>query len=172
MRAGAVLLYRAGLSCITTLHFVNRNLKLFHISEKTTLYAKISDNHFGFCAIIETQIDPFPIVGGLTKMKLKYAFQRGVASALIAGVVLTAGLPALAAGGAEAAETESAAVVQVVSPSDEGTAQDEFGVSAAMNISEDETPLSIEDETPLSGNAGTGFWSTLFQLLKHLAGKH
>lgn len=33
-----------------------------------------------------------------------------------------------------------------------------------MNIS--------EDETPLSGNAGTGFWSTLFQLLKHLAGKH
>ena len=106
-------------------------------------------------------------------MKLKYAFQRGVASALIAGVVLTAGLPALAAGGAEAAETESAAVVQVVSPSDEGTAQDEFGVSAAMNISEDETPLSIPDEeTPPSGNAGTGFWSTLFQLLKHLAGKH
>lgn len=48
-------------------------------------------------------------------MKLKYAFQRGVASALIAGVVLTAGLPALAAGGAETAKTESAAVVQVVS---------------------------------------------------------
>lgn len=103
-------------------------------------------------------------------MKLKYAFQRGVASALIAGVVLTAGLPALAAGGAEAAETESAAVVQVVSPSDEGTSQDEYGV--AICITEDETPLSIEDETPLSGNAGTGFWSTLFQLLKHLAGKH
>ena len=103
-------------------------------------------------------------------MKLKYAFQRGVASALIAGVVLTAGLPALAAGGAEAAETESAAVVQVVSPSDEGTVQDEFGVS--MCITEDDTPLSLEDETPLSGNAGTGFWSTLFQLLKHLAGKH
>lgn len=103
-------------------------------------------------------------------MKLKYAFQRGVASALIAGVVLTAGLPALAAGGAEAAETESAAVVQVVSPLDEGTAQDEFGVS--MCITEDDTPLSLEDETPLSGNAGTGFWSTLFQLLKHLAGKH
>lgn len=41
-----------------------------------------------------------------------------------------------------------------------------------MWITEDETPLSIEDETPLSGNAGTGFWSTLFQLLKHLAGKH
>lgn len=53
-------------------------------------------------------------------MKLKYAFQRGVASALIAGVVLTAGLPALAASGAETAKTESAAVVQVVSPSDEG----------------------------------------------------
>ena len=103
-------------------------------------------------------------------MKLKYAFQRGVASALIAGVVLTAGLPALAAGGAETAETESAAVVQVVSLSDEGTAQDESGVS--MCITEDETPLSIEDETPLSGNAGTGFWSILFQLLKHLAGKH
>ena len=51
-------------------------------------------------------------------MKLKYAFQRGVASALIAGVVLTAGLPALAASGAETAKTESAAVVQVVSPSD------------------------------------------------------
>ena len=94
-------------------------------------------------------------------MKLKYAFQRGVASALIAGVVLTASLPALAAGGAEAAETESAAVVQ-----------DEYGVTAAM-ISEDDTPLSIPDEeTPPSGNAGTGFWSTLFQLLKHLAGKH
>ena len=103
-------------------------------------------------------------------MKLKYAFQRGVASALIAGVVLTAGLPALAAGGAETAETESAAVVQVVSLSDEGTAQDESGVS--MCITEDVTPLSIEDETPLSGNAGTGFWSILFQLLKHLAGKH
>lgn len=106
-------------------------------------------------------------------MKLKYAFQRGVASALIAGVVLTAGLPALAAGGAETAKTESAAVVQVVSPSDEGAAQDESGVSAAMDITEDDTPLSIPDEeTPPSGNAGTGFWSTLFQLLKHLAGKH
>ena len=106
-------------------------------------------------------------------MKLKYAFQRGVASALIAGVVLTAGLPALAASGTEAAETESAAVVQVVSPSDEGAAQDEYGVSAAMDITEDDTPLSIPDEeTPPSGNAGTGFWSTLFQLLKHLAGKH
>ena len=51
-------------------------------------------------------------------------------------------------------------------------AQDEYGVAAAM-ISEDDTPLSIPDEeTPPSGNAGTGFWSTLFQLLKHLAGKH
>lgn len=106
-------------------------------------------------------------------MKLKYAFQRGVASALIAGVVLTAGLPALAASGVETAKTESAAVVQVVSPSDEGAAQNEFGVSAAMDITEDDTPLSIPDEeTPPSGNAGTGFWSTLFQLLKHLAGKH
>ena len=105
-------------------------------------------------------------------MKLKYAFQRGVASALIAGVVLTAGLPALAAGGAETAKTESAAVVQVVSPSDEGAAQDESGVAAAI-ISEDDTPLSIPDEeTPPSGNAGTGFWSILFQLLKYLAGKH
>lgn len=106
-------------------------------------------------------------------MKLKYAFQRGVASALIAGVVLTAGLPALAASGAEAAETESAAVVQVASSSDEGAAQDEYGVSAAMDITEDDTPLSIPDEeTAPSGNAGTGFWSILFQLLKHLAGKH
>ena len=101
-------------------------------------------------------------------MKLKYAFQRGVASALIAGVVLTAGLPALAAIGAE-----SAAVVQVVSPSDEGAAQDKSGVSIAMCITEDDTPLSIPDEeTPPSGHAGTGFWSILFQLLKHLAGKH
>ena len=100
-------------------------------------------------------------------MKLKYAFQRGVASALIAGVVLTAGLPAL-----ETAKTESVAVVQVASPSDEGAAQDESGVAAAI-ISEDDTPLSIPDEeTPPSGNAGTGFWSILFQLLKHLAGKH
>ena len=105
-------------------------------------------------------------------MKLKYAFQRGVASALIAGVVLTAGLPALAASGAEAAETESVVVVQVASSSDEGAAQDEYGVAAAI-ISEDDTPLSIPDEeTPPSGNAGTGFWSILFQLLKHLAGKH
>lgn len=106
-------------------------------------------------------------------MKLKYAFQRGVASALIAGVVLTAGLPALAASGVETAKTESVAVVQVASPSDEGAAQDESGVSAAMDITEDDTPLSIPgEETPPSGNAGTGFWSTLFQLLKHLAGKH
>ena len=105
-------------------------------------------------------------------MKLKYAFQRGVASALIAGVVLTASLPALAASGAETAKTESAAVVQVVSPSDEGTAQDESGVAAAMSITEDDTPLSIPDEeTPPSGHAGTGFWSTLFQLLKHLVVK-
>jgi hypothetical protein len=51
-------------------------------------------------------------------------------------------------------------------------AQDEYGVAAAI-ISEDDTPLSIPDEeTPPSGNAGTGFWSTLLQLLKHLAGKH
>ena len=106
-------------------------------------------------------------------MKLKYAFQRGVASALIAGVVLTAGLPALAASGVETAKTESVAVVQVASPSDEGAAQDESGVSAAMDITEDDTPLSIPDEeTPPSGNAGTGFWSILFQLLKHLAGMH
>ena len=101
-------------------------------------------------------------------MKLKYAFQRGVASALIAGVVLTAG-----ASGAEAAETESVAVVQVASSSDEGAAQDEYGVSVAMCITEDDTPLSIPDEeTPPSGNAGTRFWGILFQLLKHLAGKH
>ena len=106
-------------------------------------------------------------------MKLKYAFQRGVASALIAGVVLTAGLPALAASGVETAKTESVAVVQVASPSDEGAAQDESGVSAAMDITEDDTPLSIPDEeTPPSGNAGTDFWSILFQLLKHLTGKH
>ena len=77
-----------------------------------------------------------------------------------------------AASGAETAKTESAAVVQVVSPSDERAAQDESGVAAAI-ISEDDTPLSIPDEeTPPSGNAGTGFWSILFQLLKHLAGKH
>ena len=51
--------------------------------------------------------------------------------------------------------------------------QDESGVSVAMCITEDDTPLSIPDEeTPPSGNAGTGFWSILFQLLKHLAGKH
>lgn len=104
-------------------------------------------------------------------MKLKYVFQRGVASALIAGVVLTAGLPALAAGGADTVGYERTAAVQVVSPSDEGAAQDEYGVAAAI-ISEDDTPLSIPDEeTPPSGNAGTGFWSILFQLLKHLAGK-
>lgn len=42
-----------------------------------------------------------------------------------------------------------------------------------MCITEDDTPLSIPDEeTPPSGNAETGFWSILFQLLKHLAGKH
>ena len=42
-----------------------------------------------------------------------------------------------------------------------------------MDITEDDTPLSIPDEeTPPSGNAGTGFWNILFQLLKHLAGKH
>lgn len=106
-------------------------------------------------------------------MKLKYVFQRGVASALIAGVVLTAGLPALAAGDADAVGYERTAEVQVVSPSDEGAAQDESGVSVAMCITEDDTPLSIPDEeTPPSGNAGTSFWSTLFQLLKHLAGKH
>ena len=65
------------------------------------------------------------------------------------------------------------AVVQVASSSDEGAAQDESGVSVAMCITEDDTPLSIPDEeTPPSGNAGTGFWSILFQLLKHLAGKH
>ena len=82
-------------------------------------------------------------------------------------------LPALAASGAETAKIESAAVVQVVSPSDEGAAQGESGVSVAMCITEDDTPLSIPDEeTPPSGNAGTGFWSILFQLLKHLAGKH
>lgn len=105
-------------------------------------------------------------------MKLKYAFQRGVASALIAGVVLTAGLPALAAGGADTVGYERTAAVQVVSPSDGGTSQAEYGVSAAA-ISEDDTPLSIPgEETPPSGNAGTGFWSTLFQLLKYLAGKH
>lgn len=51
-------------------------------------------------------------------------------------------------------------------------AQDEYGVAAAI-ISEDDTPLSIPDEeTPPSGNAGTGFWSILFQLLRHLTGKH
>lgn len=42
-----------------------------------------------------------------------------------------------------------------------------------MCITEDDTPLSIPDEeTPPSGNAGTRFWGILFQLLKHLAGKH
>ena len=51
-------------------------------------------------------------------------------------------------------------------------AQDEYGVAAAI-ISKDDTQLSIPDEeTPPSGHAGTGFWSILFQLPKHLAGKH
>ena len=51
-------------------------------------------------------------------------------------------------------------------------AQDEYGVAAAI-ISKDDTPLSIPgEETPPSGHAGTGFWSILFQLPKHLAGKH
>ena len=40
MHFGAVLLYRAGLGCITTLHFVNRNLKLFHISKKQRFVQK------------------------------------------------------------------------------------------------------------------------------------
>ena len=67
MHAGAVLLCRAGLDRITTLYFVNGNLKLFHIREKIALYAKISDNHFGFCAIIETRIRPIPNLRRLNK---------------------------------------------------------------------------------------------------------
>ena len=43
----------------------------------------------------------------------------------------------------------------------------------ASHTIQNDPPLSVPDEdTPPSGNAGTGFWSTLFQLLKHLAGKH
>ena len=42
MHAGAVLLYRAGLDCITTLHFVNGNLKLFHICEKKKRFVQKS----------------------------------------------------------------------------------------------------------------------------------
>ena len=67
MRAGAVLLYRADLSCMTLLRFVNGNLNFFHIGEKITLCAKISDNHFGFCAIIETRIRPIPNLRRLNK---------------------------------------------------------------------------------------------------------
>ena len=44
---------------------------------------------------------------------------------------------------------------------------------SSSHIIQNDPPLSIPgEETPPSGNAGTGFWSILFQLLKHLAGKH
>ena len=110
-------------------------------------------------------------------MKLKHAFQRGVASALIAGVVLTAGLPALAAGAADGAEPESTAVTQMLVPSDEEVPLSVTDEEVPLTIEDDDTPLSITiEEVPLSGDGqygvtGNGFWGLLFQLLEHLAGR-
>ena len=61
----------------------------------------------------------------------------------------------------------------VVEPNSSSTTPGKSVPDSSSHTIQNDPPLSVPDEdTPPSGNAGTGFWSILFQLLKHLAGKH
>ncbi len=112
-------------------------------------------------------------------MKLKHAFQRGVASALIAGVVLMAGVPALAAGTPGSAQ--SAAATQSIEDDDTPLSSKGSAPVVVELIEDDDTPLSIDDdetplmgdeEVPLSNLPDTALVRILRQLLKLLGWKH
>ena len=114
-------------------------------------------------------------------MKLKQKIQCGVASALIAGVVLMSGVPALAAGAPNGTAPKSAVATQSIQ-------EDETPLSAVnsapvvlmgdeevpLNLTEEETPLMniTEDETPLSMLPDNPFFNALRQLLQLLGWKH
>ena len=103
-------------------------------------------------------------------MKQKHTFQRGVASVVLAGVVLMSGVPALAAG--TPANTAEQSLIAVQSIHEEETPLSLEGQGAIAVQGNEEVPLNIsEEETPL-GLPDTPFFNFLSQLLELLGWKH
>lgn len=123
-------------------------------------------------------------------MKLKQKIQCGVASALIAGVVLMSGVPALAAGTPNGTAPKSAVATQsfeedetplsavnsapVVLMGDEEVPLTLTDDDTPLNLTDEETPLMniTDDDTPLSMLPDNPFFNALRQLLELLGWKH
>lgn len=88
--------------------------------------------------------------------------KQKIAAALLAGVVLTSGVPALAAGVPAGAAPQNTAAVQM--------AKDRIMLSdvdeeVPLSVDE-EVPLASDEEVPLSSLPDTPFFHTLKKLLK------
>lgn len=104
-------------------------------------------------------------------MKQKHTFQRGVASVVLAGVVLMSGVPALAAGAPANTVAQSMIATQSIHEEETPLSLDGHGAAIAVQGNE-EVPLNIsEEETPLS-MPDTPFFNALLQLLKLLGLVH
>ena len=80
--------------------------------------------------------------------------KQQIAAALLAGVVLTSGAPALAAGVPAGATPQNTAAVQMA----------EDGIM--LSDVDEEVPLSVDEEVPLSILPDTPFFHALQKLLK------
>lgn len=153
-------------------------MKVLHVYKKSTILAKINENDLGICAIIKPpNLTHFHIKGGLN-MQIKQKIQCGVASALIAGVVLMSGVPALAAGTPNGTVPKSAAATQSIQE-EETPLNAVNGTPVVLNYDEEvplsydeEVPLNYDEEVPLSSLPDTPFFNALRQLLKLLGWKH
>ncbi len=96
-------------------------------------------------------------------MKLK----QQLVSALLAGVVLMSGMPALAAGAPAGAASQNPAAVQMVDEEVPLNLVDEEVPLAG----DEEVPLAGDEEVPLSSLPDTPFFNALSQLLKLLGWK-
>lgn len=80
--------------------------------------------------------------------------KQQIAAALLAGVVLTSGVPALAAGVPAGAASQNTVAVQMA----------EDGIM--LSDVDEEVPLSVDEEVPLSILPDTPFFHALKKLLK------
>ena len=93
-----------------------------------------------------------------------------IAAALLAGVVLTSGVPALAAGVPAGAAPQNAAAVQMA---EDGIMLSDVDEEVPLSVDEEvplsvdeEVPLSVDEEVPLSILPDTPFFHALQKLLK------
>lgn len=88
--------------------------------------------------------------------------KQQIAAALLAGVVLTSGVPALAAGVPAGAAPQNAAAVQMA---EDGIMLSDVDEEVPLSVDE-EVPLAGDEEVPLSSLPDTPFFHTLKKLLK------